>query len=317
MKNLTFDKVQILTIEPDYEGQRVDNFLKNILKGVPKSMIYRILRKGEVRINKKRVKPEYKLCPGDELRVPPIRVSEEKQGPSANLSAVQNLESLIIHEDKKLIVLNKPHGMAVHGGSGQSFGVIEALRSLRPDERYMELVHRLDRDTSGCLLIAKRRSVLRSLHEQLREKTTVKKYFALVDGDWPEHRNKVKAPLHKNVLQSGERVVKVSEQGKPSETRYNVMERFESATLVEAIPVTGRTHQIRVHCLHAGHPILMDDKYCTQERNDEAKRGGLARMFLHAHEISFADHESGERQVYSAPLTDELKAYLQGLRNAG
>lgn len=317
MKNLTFDKVQILTIEPDYEGQRVDNFLKNILKGVPKSMIYRILRKGEVRVNKKRVKPEYKLLPGDELRVPPIRVSEEKQGPSAKLSSVQNLESLIIHEDKKLIVLNKPHGMAVHGGSGQSFGVIEALRSLRPDERYMELVHRLDRDTSGCLLIAKRRSVLRSLHEQLREKTTVKKYFALVDGDWPEHRNKVKAPLHKNVLQSGERVVKVSEQGKPSETRYNVVERFENATMVEAIPVTGRTHQIRVHCLHAGHPILMDDKYCTQERNDEAKRGGLSRMFLHAHEISFADHESGERQVYSAPLTDELKAYLKELRNAG
>ena len=299
------------------EEMRVDNFLKNILKGVPKSMIYRILRKGEVRVNKKRVKPEYKLLPGDELRVPPIRVSEEKQGPSAKLSSVQNLESLIIHEDKKLIVLNKPHGMAVHGGSGQSFGVIEALRSLRPDERYMELVHRLDRDTSGCLLIAKRRSVLRSLHEQLREKTTVKKYFALVDGDWPEHRNKVKAPLHKNVLQSGERVVKVSEQGKPSETRYNVVERFENATLVEAIPVTGRTHQIRVHCLHAGHPILMDDKYCTQERNDEAKRGGLSRMFLHAHEISFADHESGERQVYSAPLTDELKAYLKELKNAG
>lgn len=317
MKNLTFDKVQILTIEPDYEGQRVDNFLKNILKGVPKSMIYRILRKGEVRVNKKRVKPEYKLCPGDELRVPPIRVSEEKEGPSARLSSVQNLESLIIHEDKKLIVLNKPHGMAVHGGSGQSFGVIEALRSLRPDERYMELVHRLDRDTSGCLLIAKRRSVLRSLHEQLREKTTVKKYFALVDGDWPEHRNKVKAPLHKNVLQSGERVVKVSDQGKPSETRYNVVERFGNATLVEAIPVTGRTHQIRVHCLHAGHPILMDDKYCTQARNDEAKRGGLSRMFLHAHQISFADHESGERQVYSAPLTDELKAYLKGIKNAG
>lgn len=317
MKNLTFDKVQILTIEPDYEGQRVDNFLKNILKGVPKSMIYRILRKGEVRVNKKRVKPEYKLCPGDELRVPPIRVSEEKEGPSAKLSSVQNLESLIIHEDKKLIVLNKPHGMAVHGGSGQSFGVIEALRSLRPDERYMELVHRLDRDTSGCLLIAKRRSVLRSLHEQLREKTTVKKYFALVDGDWPEHRNKVKAPLHKNVLQSGERVVKVSDQGKPSETRYNVVERFGNATLVEAIPVTGRTHQIRVHCLHAGHPILMDDKYCTHERNDEAKRGGLSRMFLHAHQISFADHESGEQQVYSAPLTDELKAYLKGIKNAG
>lgn len=316
MKNLTFDKVQLLTIEPDYEGQRIDNFLKNILKGVPKSMIYRILRKGEVRVNKKRIKPEYKLCPGDEIRIPPIRVSEEKPGPSANLSAVQNLESLIIHEDKKLLVLNKPHGMAVHGGSGQSFGVIEALRSLRPDERYMELVHRLDRDTSGCLLIAKRRSVLRSLHEQLREKTTLKKYYALVDGHWPKHRNKVKAPLYKNVLQSGERVVKVSEQGKPSETQYHVVEQFSDCTLMEAIPVTGRTHQIRVHCLHAGHPILMDDKYCSSEANDKAKQNGLSRMFLHAHEISFDDHQTGERQVYSAPLTPELKAYVESLQHA-
>lgn len=316
MKNLTFDKVQLLTIEPDYEGQRIDNFLKNILKGVPKSMIYRILRKGEVRVNKKRIKPEYKLCPGDEIRVPPIRVSEEKPGPSANLSAVQNLESLIIHEDKKLLVLNKPHGMAVHGGSGQSFGVIEALRSLRPDERYMELVHRLDRDTSGCLLIAKRRSVLRSLHEQLREKTTLKKYFALVDGHWPKHRNKVKVPLDKNVLQSGERVVKVSEQGKPSETQYHVVEQFSDCTLMEAIPITGRTHQIRVHCLHAGHPILMDDKYCSAKANDRAKQNGLSRMFLHAHEISFDDHQTGERQVYCAPLTAELKAYVESLQHA-
>lgn len=315
VKDLSFERVQFLTIDEEYQGQRVDNFLKTLLKGVPKSMIYRILRKGEVRVNKKRVKPEYKLQSHDELRIPPIRVSEEKEGPSANLSKVQSLEQHIIYEDQKLLVLNKPHGMAVHGGSGQSFGVIEALRSLRPTERFMELVHRLDKETSGCLLVAKRRSVLRSLHSQLREKTTTKKYYALVAGKWPKHRNKVKAPLHKNVLQSGERMVRVSTEGKPSETLYKMVESFGNASLVEAVPITGRTHQIRVHCQHAGHPILMDDKYCEQDVNQYAKSQGLNRMFLHAHEISFNDHESDKRRVFNAPLEASLEAYLKTLRN--
>lgn len=314
MKALSFEKVQFLTVDEEYQGQRIDNFLKTLLKGVPKSLIYRILRKGEVRVNKKRIKPEYKLQPGDELRIPPVRVSEEKEGPSAKLSKVQSLENQIIFEDQKLIVLNKPHGMAVHGGSGQSFGVIEALRSLRPTERFLELVHRLDKETSGCLLIAKRRSVLRSIHTQLREKTTTKKYFALVDGQWPKHRTKVKAALHKNVLQSGERIVRVSPDGKPSETLYNLLESFENASFVEAIPVTGRTHQIRVHCQHAGHAILMDEKYCDQESNKQAKTTGLGRMFLHAHEISFNDHESGSLRVFNAPIEASLNAYLEKLR---
>lgn len=316
MKDMIFDKVQFLTVDEEYQGQRIDNFLKTLLKGVPKSRIYRILRKGEVRVNKKRVKPEYKLLGGEEIRLPPLRVAEEKEGPSANLSVVQQLENHIIYEDKKLLVLNKPHGMAVHGGSGQNFGVIEALRSLRPEERFLELIHRLDRETSGCLLIAKRRSVLRSVHQQLREKTTTKKYYALVNGQWPKHRNKVKAPLHKNVLQSGERVVKVSDQGKPSETLFNVVETFDKATLLEAQPITGRTHQIRVHCLHAGHPILMDDKYCDAEINQYFKDLGLPRMFLHAHEISFTDHESDALQVYNAPLETSLKRFLERLRHA-
>ena len=315
VKNLSFEKVQFLTVDEEYQGQRIDNFLKTLLKGVPKSMIYRVLRKGEVRVNKKRVKPEYKLQPSDKLRIPPIRVSQEKDGPCANLSKVQNLEKHIVYEDQKLLVLNKPHGMAVHGGSGQSFGVIEALRSLRPTEQFMELVHRLDKETSGCLVIAKRRSVLRSLHSQLREKTTTKKYYALVAGRWPKHRNKVKAPLHKNVLHSGERIVRVSTDGKPSETLYKLLESFENASLIEAMPITGRTHQIRVHCQHAGHPILMDDKYCEQDVNQDAKSRGLYRMFLHAHEISFNDHESGKLRVFNAPLESSLEAYLKTLRN--
>lgn len=316
MKELSFDKVQFLSVDTEYQGQRIDNFLKTLLKGVPKSLIYRILRKGEVRVNKKRIKPEYKLQAGDELRLPPIRVAEEKPGPSANLSQVKILEKQIIYEDAKLLVLNKPHGMAVHGGSGQNFGVIEALRSLRPTERFLELVHRLDKETSGCLLIAKRRSVLRSIHNQLREKTTTKKYYALVQGQWPKHRSKVKAPLHKNVLQSGERVVRVSQDGKPSETLYAVVEAFDNSTLVEAIPVTGRTHQIRVHCQHAGHPILMDDKYCEQAINQDAKKAGLARMFLHAHEISFTDHDSDKVRTFKAPLEPSLKTYLDKLRTS-
>lgn len=314
MKALSFEKVQFLTVDEEYQGQRIDNFLKTLLKGVPKSLIYRILRKGEVRVNKKRIKPEYKLQAGDELRIPPVRVSEEKEGPSAKLSKVQGLENQIIFEDQKLLVLNKPHGMAVHGGSGQSFGVIEALRSLRPTERFLELVHRLDKETSGCLLIAKRRSVLRSIHTQLREKTTTKKYFALVEGQWPKHRTKVKAALHKNVLQSGERIVRVSPDGKASETLYNLIESFDNSSLIEAIPVTGRTHQIRVHCQHAGHAILMDEKYCDHESNRQAKTSGLRRMFLHAHEISFNDHESGNLRVFNAPIEASLKTYLDKLR---
>lgn len=310
-------KVQNITIESDFAGQRIDNFLRTKLKGVPKSLIYRILRKGEVRVNKKRIKPEYKLIGGDVVRIPPVRVSAEKQGPSKNLNQIQNLEKSIIYEDKKLIVLNKPSGMAVHGGSGVNYGVIEGFRSLRPQELFLELVHRLDRETSGCLLIAKRRSVLKSLHEQLREKQTDKRYFALVEGQWPEHRNKVKAALHKTSLKSGERIVNVSSQGKPSETHYRVIEQFNNATLVEASPITGRTHQIRVHCKHAGHAILGDEKYCSEDINNQAKSFGLSRLFLHAHQITFRDLDTGDKKTFNAPLDPNLEKVLSNLRNTG
>lgn len=231
--------VKMLTVSEDEAGQRIDNYLLAKLKGVPKSLIYRILRKGEVRVNKGRIKPEYKLQNGDVVRVPPVRVSEKNTAPiSKNLNKVASLESHIIFEDDCLLVLNKPSGIAVHGGSGLNFGVIEALRALRPEARFLELVHRLDRDTSGILLVAKKRSALRNLHEQLRVKTVQKDYLALVRGQWQSHVKVVQAPLLKNELASGERIVKVSEQGKPSETRFAIEERYQNATLVKASPVT-------------------------------------------------------------------------------
>ncbi|WP_429107804.1 23S rRNA pseudouridine(955/2504/2580) synthase RluC [Aeromonas media] len=306
-------QVQLLTIEAEHEGQRIDNFLKTQLKGVPKSLIYRILRKGEVRVNKKRIKPEYKLCVGDEVRVPPVRVAEKNELPSANLGSIQRLESQILFEDEAMIVLNKPSGMAVHGGSGLSFGVIEGLRALRPEARFLELVHRLDRDTSGVLLVAKKRSALRSLHEQLRVKTMRKQYLALVRGQWQSHVKVVNAPLRKNDLQSGERVVRVSSDGKPSETRFRIARQFAEATLVECSPITGRTHQIRVHTQHAGHPIACDDKYGEAAFDEKMRTLGLKRLFLHAWKLSFT-HPADDREMQvEAPLAPELDAFLNKL----
>ncbi len=303
-------QVQLLTIEAEHDGQRIDNFLKTQLKGVPKSLIYRILRKGEVRVNKKRIKPEYKLCTGDEVRVPPVRVAEKNELPSANLGSIQRLESQILFEDDAMIVLNKPSGMAVHGGSGLSFGVIEGLRALRPEARFLELVHRLDRDTSGVLLVAKKRSALRSLHEQLRVKTMRKQYLALVRGQWQPHVKVVNAPLRKNDLQSGERVVRVSSDGKPSETRFRIARQFADATLVECSPITGRTHQIRVHTQHAGHPIACDDKYGEAAFDEKMRAQGLKRLFLHAWKLSFT-HPADDREMQvEAPLSPELEAFL-------
>ncbi|WLY65887.1 23S rRNA pseudouridine(955/2504/2580) synthase RluC [Pasteurella multocida] len=307
--------VKMLTISEDEAGQRIDNYLLAKLKGVPKSLIYRILRKGEVRVNKGRIKPEYKLQANDIVRVPPVRVSEKEQAPiSTKLNKVSQLEKQILFEDECLLVLNKPSGIAVHGGSGLSFGVIEALRTLRPDARFLELVHRLDRDTSGILLVAKKRSALRSLHEQLREKTVQKDYLALVRGQWQSHCKVVKAPLLKNELSSGERIVRVSEQGKPSETRFSIEERYEYATLVKASPVTGRTHQIRVHTQYAGHPIALDDKYGDKHFDEQMTQLGLTRLFLHAFSIRFEHPKTGETLRINAPLDPEMKKILGALR---
>ena len=307
--------VQFLTISDDEAGQRLDNFLLARLKGVPKSLIYRIVRKGEVRVNKGRSKPEYKLQADDVVRIPPVRVAEKAQETISNkLTKVAQLEQHIIFEDNYLLVLNKPSGIAVHGGSGLDFGVIEALRALRPEARFLELVHRLDRDTSGILLVAKKRSALRHLHEQLREKTIQKEYLALVRGQWQSHCKVVQAPLLKNELSSGERIVKVSEQGKPSETRFSVEERYENATLVKASPVTGRTHQIRVHTQYAGHPIALDSKYGDKVFDQHMAELGLNRLFLHAYSIRFEHPHSGETLRLTAQLDEKMKGLLKRLR---
>ncbi len=307
--------VQFVTIDDDEAGQRVDNFLLARLKGVPKSMIYRIVRKGEVRVNKGRVKPEYKLSAGDVVRIPPVRVAERQEAPvSAKLDKVAALGDCILYEDDHILVLNKPSGTAVHGGSGLSFGVIEGLRVLRPEAKFLELVHRLDRDTSGILLIAKKRSTLRALHEQLRLKQMQKDYLALVRGQWQSHCKVVQAPLLKNILQSGERIVKVNSEGKPSETRFKVEERFTNATLVKASPVTGRTHQIRVHTQYAGHPIAFDDRYGDKVFDSQLSDTGLNRLFLHASALKFTHPSTGETLRLEAPMDEQLRYCIKTLR---
>lgn len=310
-------KVRFFTIEDDESGQRIDNYLVKTLKGVPKSMIYRLLRKGEIRVNKKRTKPEYKIVAEDIVRVAPIRVSEKTNTVSTQLNVVANLESQILFEDEAILVINKPSGMAVHGGSGLSFGLIEALRALRPNTKMLELVHRLDRDTSGCLVVAKKRSALRNLHEQLRKKNVQKYYHALVKGRWSAKVTKVTEGLRKNDLKSGERVVIVDNiNGKESETRFRVLQTYDGATLVRAFPVTGRTHQIRVHCQVKGHPIACDAKYGAEDFDGRMKDLGLKRLFLHAASIEFTHPRTEQRLKVEAPLGKELEQALKKLTKA-
>ncbi|WP_295507827.1 23S rRNA pseudouridine(955/2504/2580) synthase RluC [uncultured Pseudoalteromonas sp.] len=316
MSEKTGLQVSFVTISEDHLGQRIDNFLITHLKGVPKSAVYKILRKGEVRVNKKRIKPVYKLQLNDVVRIPPIKVAEKEEFVPKKLDKVKQLEDAILFEDKYLMVINKPSGMAVHGGSGLSYGLIEALRVLRPEERSLELVHRLDRDTSGCLLISKRRSVLTDLHKQLREKTMEKNYWALVDGQWDAKTKNVTEGLRKNTLKSGERVVRVDNtEGKPSHTRFRVLERYAECSLVQASPVTGRTHQIRVHTQCKGHPIACDDKYGVADFDQYVnKLTGLNRLFLHAHDLRFMHPKNETTMHVEAPLDNALQNCIKKLR---
>jgi 23S rRNA pseudouridine955/2504/2580 synthase len=306
-------KAQFLTIDADYAGQRVDNYLLRELKGVPKTRVYRALRKGEVRVNKGRVKADYRLCSGDIVRIPPIRQPSPTEPAKIPRYWSEQLQQSILYEDKSLLVINKPSGLAVHGGSGLSFGLIESLRQMRPDDRYLELVHRLDRDTSGVMLIARKPAMLRELHRQLREKHMDKRYLGLVRGSWPRSCRVVDAPLEKNIVQSGERMVRVSKEGKRSMTRFAVIERLAGATLIEASPVTGRTHQIRVHARHAGLPLLGDDKYSDDKGHEFCRQIGLKRLFLHARSISFSLPEQGQ-MTFEAPLDRSLESVLEKLR---
>jgi 23S rRNA pseudouridine955/2504/2580 synthase len=308
--------VQLGEVAPELAGQRIDNFLITYLKGVPKTLIYRILRKGEVRVNKGRIKPEYKLQAGDIVRVPPVRVPERDEPVPVAQGLLQRLEAAIVHEDKGLIILNKPAGIAVHGGSGLSFGVIEAFRQLRPDAKELELVHRLDRDTSGLLMIAKKRSMLRHLHEQLRGDGVDKRYMALVRGNWPTSQKQVRAPLLKSNLRSGERMVEVNDEGKEALTLFKVLRRFgDFATMVEARPITGRTHQIRVHALHAGHCIAGDSKYGDEDFTREIRDLGGKRLFLHAYALTVPLPDGGELKV-EAPVDDMWAKTVERLLSA-
>jgi 23S rRNA pseudouridine955/2504/2580 synthase len=305
--------VQEVTVGDDSSGQRIDNFLLKVLKGVPKSRIYRILRKGEVRVNKGRIKPDYRLKNGDIVRIPPIRMSEEAAPVTPGDRVQKLLEQSVIYEDNGLLILNKPSGMAVHGGSGVSFGVIEALRAIRPDAPFLELAHRLDRETSGCLVIAKKRSTLRAFQELLRGEKGLDKYYqALVMGRWKGGKRGIDVPLRKNTLKSGERLVTVEEDGKPSLSIFTPVTIYKDCSLMRVKLITGRTHQVRVHAQYSGHPIAGDDKYGDASFNRQMAERGLHRLFLHAAELRFTLPESTTIHV-EAPLDNDLQQLLNRL----
>lgn len=305
--------VQLVVVDEDNEGQRVDNFLLAQLRGVPRSIIYRVVRKGEVRVNKGRVKPDTRLRVGDQVRIPPI-TRKERPAQVAPGSRVQGvMEDAVLFENDQMLVVNKPSGIAVHGGSGLSFGLIEVLRSARPDARFLELVHRLDRDTSGLVMVAKKRSALRFLQEELRQKRIRKHYHALVSGHWPEAVGRVDVPLLRYEMPNGERRVKVDEAGKASLTLFRCLKNYEGYSLVEASPVTGRTHQIRVHSAWEGHPIAGDDKYMDDGSLKAFRAIGGQRLMLHAWALEFALPVTGESMRLEAPYDDAFNDVLKKL----
>lgn len=310
MTNPPNPQVQWLEIGEANCEQRLDNFLITFLKGVPKTRIYRMVRKGEVRVNKGRVDVSYKLALGDIVRIPPVRVAEKNDAVIVQPSLKHNLENRILYEDDGFIVLNKPSGFAVHGGSGVSSGLIEALRQIRPQQKFLELVHRLDKETSGCLLIAKKRAILKQLHAMFRGDGMQKTYLALLAGQFKRKKQWVDAPLLKNVSQGGERMVIVSQAGKAAETLFTRLRQFQDATLVQAMPKTGRTHQIRVHAAWLGHPIVGDDRYGESEVNKTFKKRGYKRLFLHAERLEFVHPVTGQTLTFSAPLPEDLQALL-------
>ena len=306
-------QVQLITISEEEAGQRIDNFLLRICKGVPKSHIYRVLRSGEVRVNKGRIDQTYRLTNGDVVRVPPVRVAEKRE------SLAPGLEFPILFEDAHLLIIDKPAGVAVHGGSGVSFGVIEQLRAARPEAKFLELVHRLDRDTSGILLLAKKRSALTNLHEQIRDGHPDKRYLVLVQGDWQNARQHIRLPLFKYNAPDGERRVRVQADGLASHTVFSLLNRYDNFALLEAELKTGRTHQIRVHLASSGFAIAGDDKYGDFALNRllqkaDGDRISLKRMFLHAHQITFVHPDSGKPVTFNAPLPPECARFIDSLK---
>ena len=304
-------KVQVVRVQEAQHGQRIDNFLMRHLKGVPRSRVYRLIRRGEVRLNRKRCTPDRKLETGDQIRIPPFSGPGESPRKKPGPGLAQLLLDSVLHEDDQLLVLNKPAGMAVHGGSGIRLGLIETLRQLKPEWRQLELTHRLDRDTSGCLVIAKNSRVLKHIQAEFKARHITKCYLALVHGSWPEAGDRIDAPLRRNALSSGERMVRVAADGKPSRTWFRVVRRFRNATLVEARPQTGRTHQIRVHCQHGGHPIVGDPKYTT--RHAAADLAKVRHLCLHAASIEFTPAPEKPSLRIEAPLDKTLRALMERL----
>ncbi|MGB5831518.1 MAG: RluA family pseudouridine synthase [Thiohalocapsa sp.] len=309
--------VEIVKIPASLAGQRIDNFLITRLKGVPRSLVYKLLRRGEVRVNKGRVKPAHRLAEGDRVRLPPVRSANGNMASAPPTNMIRDLSNAVLYEDSRLLVLNKPSGMAVHGGSGIGAGLIEALRAGRPGAE-LELVHRLDRDTSGCLLVSKRRSALRSLHRQMRDGLIGKRYQALLAGALSRPVVKVDLPLRKNQLRGGERVVQVDlEAGKPARTIFRRVAIFEGSTFVDVELHTGRTHQIRVHAASLGAPVAGDQKYGDEDANRLLRRRGLKRLFLHAYALSFQPREESPPVQVEAPLPPDLAALLPRIEGAG
>ena len=306
-------RVQQVEVGERGAGQRLDNFLGRILKDVPKTHIFRVIRKGEVRVNGKRAKPDQRLLASDIVRVPPVRTGAAAPPRRAPPAMVQGLTGAIVYEDPRLLVIDKPAGVAVHGGSGVSFGVIEALRAARPDET-LELVHRIDRDTSGLLLISRKPAALRTLHALMRDGKVEKKYLALVKGKWELGQKRIDVPLRTDIRVGGERTVKAHESGKEAASVFKPVQFFgKKASLVEVELETGRTHQIRVHAAHAGYPLAGDEKYGEEDFNEKMKESGLTRMFLHAHQLSFTWPDTGVEFIASAPLPADLSAVLDAL----
>jgi 23S rRNA pseudouridine955/2504/2580 synthase len=305
--------VRHLQITADHAGQRLDNFLLRELKGAPKSLIYRIVRSGEVRLNGGRVQPDRRLAAGDMLRIPPVRLGEREERPlRVPPGLAERLREGVLHEDREVLVLDKPAGLAVHKGSGLDYGVIELLRALRPEEPFLELAHRLDRETSGCLALAKTPAALRAIQEALRTGRVEKRYLALVRGYWNHGPREVNQPLRRNVLRGGERMVEVLDDGKPARTQFQPVSLHKPASLLEASIATGRTHQIRVHAAYVGHPLAGDEKYGDADFNRlMAEHYGLRRLFLHAHSLNLP--LGGRDIAVSAPLDAELKAVMDRL----
>ena len=293
-------EVTIIRVTASHQGQRLDNFLFRELKGLPRTRVYRLIRRGEVRVNKKRCKPDLKLCSGDELRIPPVGIRVGAKIPQVSDGLATKLLDSVLHETDLLLVLNKPAGISVHGGSGVRLALVDALRQIRPEWSGLELAHRLDRDTSGCLLLAKKSDALKYFQREFKMQRIRKRYLAFVHGSWPKRLVKVDAPLLKNEISSGERVVKVSRHGKEAETHFKVLRTYAAASLIEASPITGRTHQIRVHCQHAGYSIIGDQKYGTKGCSEQLK--GIKTLCLHASNIEFSDPASNKIIKIEAPF---------------